>query len=157
MIKYFKIIFIIGICLAVGYMSGEMTQKSIPTWYILLNKPFFNPPDWIFAPVWTSLYVLMGVSAGLIWNFWEERREDVKNALIFFFIQLGLNALWTYLFFGLKNTLLASVEVILLWLIIYETYHKFIKIYKISAYLLIPYLVWVSYATLLTISIWYLN
>lgn len=157
MIKYIKIIFIIAICLAVGLMSSQITQANIPFWYENLIKPNFTPPNWVFAPVWTFLFATMGAAAGLVWNQWNDRKEEVQNALIFFFIQLGLNAFWTYLFFGLQNILLASVEIIILWLIIYETYLKFLKFNRGYGYLLIPYLVWVSYATLLTIVIWYLN
>ena len=157
MIKYIKIIFIIAICLAVGLMSSQITQANIPFWYENLIKPNFTPPNWVFAPVWTFLFATMGAAAGLVWNQWNDRKEEVQNALIFFFIQLGLNAFWTYLFFGLQNILLASVEIIILWLIIYETYLKFLKFNRWYGYLLIPYLVWVSYATLLTIVIWYLN
>lgn len=157
MIRYIKIIFIIAICLAVGLMSSQITQANIPFWYENLQKPSFTPPNWVFAPVWTFLFATMGAAAGMVWNHWENRKEEVQNALIFFFVQLGLNAFWTYLFFGLKNLLLASVEIILLWLLIYETYLKFLKFNRWCGYLLIPYLLWVSYATLLTIVVWYLN
>ncbi|MFY8008748.1 MAG: TspO/MBR family protein, partial [Flavobacterium sp.] len=117
----------------------------------------FNPPNWIFAPVWTVLYILMGVAGGMIWNRIETDEAAVKKAFKFFIIQLGLNALWSYLFFGLHNPLLAFIEVILLWLMILETYNQFKKIDKTAALLLLPYLGWVSFATVLTGSIWWLN
>lgn len=155
--KISKILVVVVTCLVVGYFSGMVTRSAITTWYPTLVKPSFNPPNWIFAPVWSMLYVMMGVSAGLVWNRMEQEKEMVKNALVFFAIQLALNALWSYLFFGLKNPMLAGLEIVILWLMIYETYTKFIKINKIAAFLLIPYLLWVSFAMVLNASIWWLN
>ena len=145
------------ICLAVGYLSGMVTRTSITTWYATLVKPSFNPPNWIFAPVWTSLYVMMGIAAGLIWNQIPSQKEAVTKALQFFAIQLVLNALWSYLFFGMYNLMLATIEVVLLWLMIFETYSQFAKINKTASYLMLPYLAWVSFASVLTASIWWLN
>mgnify|MGYP006165732893 FL=1 len=144
-------------CLAVGYISSIVTRENIPTWYALINKPFFTPPNWVFAPVWTLLYIMMGFAAGSVWNKIDTDEANVKKAFLFFLIQLALNALWSFLFFGLQNPFLASIEIILLWLMIFETYKQFKTIDKLAANLLLPYLVWVSYATLLTISVWYLN
>ena len=155
--KYLKIIYCVVICLAVGYLSSKVTQSSITTWYPTIKKPSFNPPNWVFAPVWTMLYIMMGIAAGMVWNKLETNKELVKKALSFFIVQLLLNALWSYLFFGLKNILLASIEIVLLWLIIYETYHIFKQIDKRASYLLIPYLAWVGFATILTGSIFWLN
>jgi tryptophan-rich sensory protein len=147
----------VAICLVVGYLSSITTQSSINTWYPTLIKPSFNPPNWLFAPVWTLLFIMMGIAAGMIWNHLENQRELVKKALLFFTVQLLLNALWSYLFFGLNNVLLALIEVILLWLVIYETFHIFRKIDKKAAYLFIPYLIWVAFAAVLNGSIYYLN
>lgn len=144
-------------CLAVGYISSIVTRENIPTWYALINKPFFTPPNWVFAPVWTLLYIMMGFAAGSVWNKIDTDEANVKKAFLFFLIQLALNALWSFLFFGLQNPFLASIEIILLWLMIFETYKQFKTIDKLAANLLLPYLVWISYATLLTISVWYLN
>lgn len=155
--KILRIATVIMTCLAVGYISSIVTRENIPTWYALINKPFFTPPNWVFAPVWTLLYIMMGFAAGSVWNKIDTDEANVKKAFLFFLIQLALNALWSYLFFGLHNPMLASFEIILLWLMIYETYVQFKKIDKISGYLLLPYLAWVSFATLLTFSIWYLN
>ena len=157
MSKYLRIIYCVAICLVVGYLSSITTQSSINTWYPTLIKPSFNPPNWLFAPVWTLLFIMMGVAAGMIWNQLENQRELVKKALLFFTVQLLLNALWSYLFFGLNNVLLALIEVILLWLVIYETFHIFKKIDKKAAYLFIPYLIWVAFAAVLNGSIYYLN
>ena len=155
--KTVKIISIVVACLVVGYFSGVVTKSAITTWYPTLIKPGFNPPNWVFAPVWSMLYIMMGVAAGLVWDRIDFQKEMVKKALQFFVIQLALNALWSYLFFGLKNPMLAGLEIIILWLMIYETYLQFVKINKIAGYLLIPYLLWVSFATVLNASIWWLN
>lgn len=155
--KLTKILTVVVTCVAIGYLSGTVTQESILTWYPSLIKPSFNPPNWIFGPVWSMLYIMMGVAAGLIWDRMENEKEIVKNALIIFAIQLTLNALWSYLFFGLRNPMVAGIEIILLWLMIFETYTQFVKINKIAGYLLLPYLAWVSFATVLNGSIWWLN
>ncbi|KAF2334460.1 TspO/MBR family protein [Flavobacterium daemonense] len=155
--KIVKIIIALIVCLSVGYSAGEVTKPSIETWYVMLQKPVFNPPNWIFMPVWSILYVLMAIAAGLVWDKIKEQNEEVKKALLFFIIQLTLNAIWSYLFFGLKNPFLALIEIALLWLMIYETYLKFIKINKTAGYLLIPYLIWVAFAAILNASIWWLN
>ena len=155
--KILRIATVIMTCLAVGYISSIVTRENIPTWYALINKPFFTPPNWVFAPVWTLLYIMMGFAAGSVWNKIDTDEANVKKAFLFFLIQLALNALWSFLFFGLQNPFLASIEIILLWLMIFETYNQFKAIDKLAANLLLPYLVWVSYATLLTISVWYLN
>ncbi|HLA57077.1 MAG TPA: TspO/MBR family protein [Flavobacterium sp.] len=155
--KYTRIALVVVTCLAVGYFSGIATQSGVNTWFPTLKKPVFNPPGWIFAPVWTTLYIMMGVAAGLVWSRIEIEKDAVRKALVFFGTQLALNMLWSFLFFGLGNPLLALVEIVLLLLMIYETYLKFRKIDKISGYLFIPYLLWVGFATVLNASIWWLN
>ena len=155
--KITRILAIVVTCLAIGYFSGMVTRSAITTWYPTLVKPSFNPPNWVFAPVWSMLYIMMGVAAGLVWNRIDFERETVKKALVFFTIQLALNALWSYLFFGLHNPMLAGLEIIVLWLMIYETYIQFVKINKIAGYLFLPYLAWVSFAAVLNGSIWWLN
>jgi tryptophan-rich sensory protein len=154
--KILKIVLMVVLCVTVGYLSGLVTRESILTWYVTLNKPSFNPPNWVFAPVWTLLYIMMGVAAGMVWTSNSEE-QTTKKALGFFAIQLGLNALWSYLFFGLHNPLLALIEIILLWLMIFETYNMFKKINKTVGLLLLPYLAWVSFAAILNASIWWLN
>jgi len=155
--KYVKILIFVLTCVGVGYISGMATRSSVTTWFPTLVKPSFNPPSWVFAPVWSTLYIMMGIAAGLVWSRIDFEKEAVRKALLFFAIQLGLNALWSLLFFGLRNPMLAGIEIILLWLMIYETYIKFGKIDKIAGYLFIPYLLWVSFASVLNISIWWLN
>lgn len=155
--KYVKILIFVVTCIGVGYLSGTVTRSGVETWFPTLVKPSFNPPSWVFAPVWSFLYTIMGIAAGLVWSRIDFEREAVRKALLFFVIQLILNAVWSLIFFGLKNPLLAFIEIILLWLMIYETYVKFIRINKIASYLLIPYLLWVSFAAVLNASIWWLN
>nr|WP_199001554.1 TspO/MBR family protein [Flavobacterium sp. ASV13] len=155
--KLTKIAIALIVCLAVGYSASTVTRPSVESWYPTLIKPSFNPPNWIFMPVWTMLYIFMAVAAGLIWDKIKEQNEEVKKALGFFLIQLTLNAIWSYIFFGLKNPLLALIEIALLWLFIYETYLKFLKINKTAGYLLIPYMAWVGFAAVLNASIWWLN
>ena len=147
----------VATCLVVGSISGVVTREAITTWYVTIEKPSFNPPNWIFAPVWTTLYILMGIGAGLVWQQIETKRQEVKSALVFFFIQLALNALWSLLFFGLKNPLLALIEIVVLLLMIYETFIKFNKLNKFAGYMFIPYLLWVGFATILNGAIWWLN
>ena len=155
--KTVKIVIALIVCLMVGYSASVVTRPSVETWYPTIIKPSFNPPNWIFMPMWTFLYILMAVAAGLVWDKIKEQNEEVKKALGFFLIQLTLNAIWSYLFFGLKNPMLALIEIALLLLMIYETYLKFIKINKIAGYLLIPYMAWVAFAAILNASIWWLN
>ncbi len=155
--KILRIAVVLMTCLVVGFLSGMMTKESITTWYPTLLKPVFNPPNWVFAPVWTVLYIMMGIAGGLVWNKIETNGASVKLAFKFFIIQLALNALWSFIFFYLHNPFLALVEIILLWLMIYETYNQFKKIDSKAGMLLLPYLAWVSFATLLNASIWWLN
>ena len=155
--KITRIAIAVIVCLAVGYSSSTFTKEGVETWYPTILKPSFNPPNWVFMPVWTLLFILMGVAAGLVWDKIKEQNEEVKKALGFFLAQLILNAVWSYIFFGLKNPMLALIEIALLWLMIYETYLKFTKINKTAGYLLIPYMAWVIFAGILNASIWWLN
>ena len=157
MSKLYKILVMVVTCLVVGYLSSNVTQTSVNTWYPTLNKPSFTPPNWAFPVAWTTLYIFMGIAAGLVWSRIEYEADVVRKSLTYFAIQLALNALWSYLFFGLKNPLLALIEIVLLWLMIYETYAQFKKVSKIAGYLFIPYLIWVTYASALNASIWWLN
>lgn len=157
--RTFKILVMIVTCVIVGAISGLVTKESVDTWYPMINKPSFNPPNWIFAPVWSTLYVMMGIAAGLVWDKMEikTQTETVKKGLKFFAIQLALNALWSYIFFGLHNPMLALLEIVVLWLMIYETFVQFNKVNKIAGYLFIPYLLWVTFAFVLNASIYWLN
>ena len=144
------------ICLAVGGLAAFATQSSVTTWFPTLNKPFFNPPSWLFGPVWTTLYILMGVALWLVWNA-PETHPQRKNGIIIFAIQLIFNFLWSFLFFGMKNPLFALFDIVLMLITITLTIIIFRKINTKTTPLLVPYLAWVSFATLLNVSIWWLN
>jgi tryptophan-rich sensory protein len=131
-------------------------REALDSWYANLNKPFFNPPGWVFGPVWTTLYALMAVSAFLVWQKGLDTRA-VRIALAFFVLQLILNALWTPLFFGAKMPLAAFIEILLLWAAILLTILTFAHVSRLAALLLVPYITWVSFAALLNASIWLLN
>ncbi len=149
------VIAVVG-CELVGILGGLFTAPAIKEWYIFLNKPAFSPPNWIFGPVWTVLYFLMGVAAYLIW-IKSDSRKKIKTALNFFLAQLVFNFLWSLLFFGLHSPLLALVDIVILWQLIVVTMVSFYPLSKTAAYLLLPYLVWVSFATILNASIVILN
>jgi benzodiazapine receptor len=155
--KFTKISILVVTCLGIGYLSSIVTKSSVDTWYPTTIKPSFNPPNWAFPIAWTTLFVFMGIAGGLVWDKIKIKPDEVKKALVFFAIQLALNALWSFLFFGLRNPMLAMIEIVLLWLMIYETFVKFNRIDKISGYLFVPYLLWVSFAAVLNVSIWWLN
>lgn len=138
-----------------GVVGSLFTVRAIPAWYAGLTKPALNPPAWVFGPVWTLLYALMGVAAFLIWVQAESRERT--RALRIFALQLILNAAWSIIFFGLENPGLAFADIIFLWLAIVWTTAAFYKISRTAAYLLLPYIVWVSFAVYLNYSIWRLN
>lgn len=149
-----QLILSIGLCLGAGILGSFFTVSSIPTWYVTLNKPPFSPPNWVFGPAWTILYILMGISLYLVWI---SKGKLKQNALNLFFVQLGLNALWSIIFFGMKNPTLALVDIVALWIVIFLTIKSFTKISKLAGNLLIPYLLWVSFASVLNLAIVLLN
>jgi benzodiazapine receptor len=150
-----KLIISCGLCLAVG-LVGSFFTNSLSGWYQNLQKPPFNPPSWVFAPVWTILYLLMGVSAFLVWRSGPVTTA-VKFALTCFLVQLAFNALWTPLFFLLRTPLAALVDIILLWFAIVATIISFHKVSTPAAILLAPYIIWVSFAAVLNAAICILN
>ena len=125
-------------------------------WYSTLSKPFFTPPSWIFGPAWTTLYTLMAISAFLVWRKGFKKKQ-IKNALKLFAIQLFLNAIWSPVFFGAHNLLLALIIIIAMWFYIVKTIKAFAKIDRVASYLLYPYIAWVSFASILNFSLWLLN
>jgi benzodiazapine receptor len=151
-----RILIFVLVCELAGIVGSFFTTPSIPGWYAGLDKPSFNPPNWVFAPVWTLLYALMGLSAYLIYEKGPKRKE-VRVALAVFAGQLVLNALWSIVFFGAHMILGAAVVIIILWGMILASIWLFSKISKAAAYLLIPYILWVSFATILNISLYVLN
>lgn len=152
----FKFVVSITIPLLAGFVGSIFTFSSIANWYVYLNKPTLTPPSWIFSPVWTTLFVLMGIGLFLVWKSGWERRE-VKIAMLAFGIQLVLNTLWSILFFGAENPGLAFIDIVLLWVAILVTIGLFSKISKTAALLLVPYVFWVSFAAYLNYGIWILN
>lgn len=151
-----KLIIAIIVSNLAGVIGSLFTSPSIPGWYSQLNRPSFNPPSWVFAPVWTTLYLLMGVSAFFVWKKGFDRR-DVRIALGIFLTQLFLNSIWSIIFFSLHSPFGAFVEIIFLWSAILLTVVYFWKISKPAAYLLLPYIFWVSFAAFLNFFIWQLN
>lgn len=151
-----KLVIAIVLCEAVGIIGTLFTLTAIPTWYAGLAKPFFSPPNWLFGTVWTTLYLLMGISLFLVWQKGYKKKK-VTVALKYFFIQLFLNLLWTPLFFGLRNPLLGLCDIILLLIMIISTMKHFYSLSKVAFSLFIPYVLWVSFAMALNFAIFVLN
>ncbi len=153
--KYLKLIVCVLLTLFVGGISGVATASGINNWFMTLNKPFFNPPNYLFGPVWTVLYLLMGISLFLILQ--STLKELKRKALLIFAIQLSLNFLWSFLFFKFQLIGLSFIEIIMIWISILAMIISFYKINRIAAWLQIPYLLWVSFAIVLNGAIWWLN
>ncbi len=151
-----RIVLSIIICLLVGTIGSLATQTSINTWYIGLMKPSWNPPSWVFAPVWITLYIMMGIAAGIVWNRGTHHKW-VKIALYHFGIQLFLNGLWSIIFFGLQKPFIALLTIASLFIMVILTIKWFKVINKWSALLLLPYILWLAFATLLNFEICRLN
>lgn len=155
----FKGVLFVVVSILIAEMAGAIgtsaTFSSIPTWYADLVKPSFSPPSWIFAPAWTLLYALMGIAAYLVWR--KKENPGRKEALKIYLLNLIMNAEWSLIFFGMRNPGLALFEILLLWTVILLTAIKFYKIDKAAGILFIPYLLWVSFATILNFSVWRLN
>lgn len=145
----------VALCLLVSGIGGAITATSVGTWYQTLMKPPFNPPDWVFAPVWITLYLLMAVAGWRVW-----RRAGLgpgRRALVVFAMQLGLNLAWSFLFFGLRRIDLALVEIVFLLVAIIANTVLFWRIDRLAGILFVPYLLWVAYAIALNASLWLLN
>lgn len=155
--KAIRIIVFIVVCELAGIIGSIFTTPAIQGWYAGLTKPPFNPPNWIFAPVWTALYALMGISAFLVYEKKSVPGGAVRKALTVFAVQLVLNSLWSVVFFGAHMIFGAAVVIVVLWAMILATMVLFYGISKAAAYLLVPYFLWVSFATVLNISLYVLN
>ncbi|OGE71502.1 TspO protein [Candidatus Daviesbacteria bacterium RIFOXYD1_FULL_41_10] len=155
--KYGKLFASIIICEGAGFIGSFFTIPAISIWYATLVKPSFAPPNFIFGPVWTVLYLLMGISLYLVWEKKDKRRVIRGKGLQFFALQLGLNVLWSAMFFGQKSPALGLLVIVLLWVAIFQTIKFFGKINTAASYLLYPYLLWVSFAAVLNFMIWQLN
>ncbi|HGE72528.1 TPA: tryptophan-rich sensory protein [Candidatus Poribacteria bacterium] len=151
-----KLAISIGVCLAAGFIGSIFTNASIPTWYMTLEKPSFNPPNWLFGPVWTALYILMGIAAFLVWRA-GLGEPKARTALIIFIIQLILNVLWSVAFFGFRSPIAGLVVIVILWVAILLTILSFVKVSIIAGILLIPYILWVSFASILNAAIYVLS
>ncbi len=151
-----KLVIAVAVPLLVGGLSGFATARGVSDWYPTLIKPSFNPPEWVFGPVWTVLYISMGVAAFLVWREGLDG-DGVRIALAVFAIQLALNGLWSILFFGMQSPVWALVEIALLWTAIGITVVLFWRIAPLPGALLLPYWAWVSFALLLNASLWWLN
>jgi tryptophan-rich sensory protein len=141
----------------VGILSSVAAGNSVSTWYRSLKKPVWNPPGWIFAPVWTLLYGLMGLASWLVWKKREDQKDPARTGLKLYGVQLTLNSLWSLIFFGARRVNLALVEIVSLWAAILVTIIKFALVDRRAAWLMIPYQLWVSFALILNAAIWWLN
>ena len=144
------------VCEGVGLLAAWITQTSVTTWYPALTKPGFTPPNWLFGPVWTVLYAMMGVAAALVW---QRRTEDTlsQSALVLFVVQLLLNGGWSFAFFGARSPGLGLIVIVALWGALAWTTERFFRVRTAAGWLLVPYLLWVTYAGALNLSIWLLN
>ncbi|MFC1962713.1 TspO/MBR family protein [Chloroflexota bacterium] len=156
-LKYvYKLIISIVACQFAGFIGSIFTTSAIPTWYAAIEKPAFTPPNWLFAPAWITLYVLMAIAASIVWQRGLGDKQ-VRAGLIIFLVQLILNALWSVVFFGLESLLYGIVVIVALWIAILLTTIKFLRISNLAGSLLLPYIGWVTFAVLLTVSIYFLN
>ena len=157
-INYKKLLISLAIPQLAGLLGSVANFSSIGTWYVTLEKPVFNPPNWIFGPVWTLLFLLMGVALYLVWDHRVIfHKHKVDHAIEVFLLQMILNVLWSWLFFGAKMPLWAFGEIVILWGAILWNIIVFYRVRKWAGYLLIPYIVWVSFAIVLNFSLWWLN
>ena len=140
------------LCLGVGAVGGWITAPAVVEWYPTLNKPSFNPPNWVFGPVWTALYIMMAIAAWLVWQ-----QGNAKAALTLFFAQLALNSAWSFLFFGARSTWLGLVGIAMLWLALLATVIAFFQKSKTAGFIMLPYMAWVSFAAALNFAFWQLN
>lgn len=152
----FRFLASVGICFLAGAIGSFFTSPSIPGWYQNINKPFFNPPNWIFGPVWSVLFLMMGISLYLIWKK-EAAKKEKRIAILIFAAQLLFNAFWSIAFFGLKSPFLGLIVIFILLLLIAVNIFKFCKISKEAGILLVPYIIWVMFASILNFAIWKLN
>jgi tryptophan-rich sensory protein len=151
-----RLIISLFVCQLAGIIGSIFTTPVIATWYATLKKPSFSPPNWLFGPVWIALYVLMGISLFLVWRKGSDT-QFVRNGLILFGIQLFFNVLWSVAFFGLRSPISGLVVIVFLWITILLTILQFSKVSELATALLIPYIVWVSFAAILNVSLFLLN
>ena len=151
-----RLIISLALCQIAGIIGSTFTRPAIPTWYASLNKPAYSPPDWVFGPVWITLYVLMGISLFLVWR----KGLDIpyaRSGIVLFIIQLIFNVLWSVVFFGLKSPLGGLIIIVILWILILLTMLEFYKVSELAGALLMPYILWISFAAILNTSFFFLN
>lgn len=145
----------LALCFVVAGLGGAATSTSVSTWYLELEKPSWNPPSWVFGPVWTVLYAMMAVAAWLVWR--VPPSTERSAGLRVFGVQLALNLLWSCVFFGLRNPGWAFLEVVLMWTAIAVTMRCFLRLSRPAGWLLAPYLAWTTFAATLNFTLWMLN
>jgi translocator protein len=150
-----KLVISIFVCLVAGLIGSIFTISSIPVWYATLNKPFFSPPNWLFAPAWTILYILMGIALFYVWKAPKVRKTN--EGLMLFGAQLIFNVIWSIVFFGFRSIVGGVLSIAVLLILILMTTAQFYRIDKRAAYLMVPYLLWVCFATMLNIAVYFLN
>ncbi|MEM8946937.1 MAG: TspO/MBR family protein [Planctomycetota bacterium] len=150
--SFVHLVLAVAVCFAAAGIGAQFMPGE---WYAGLNKPTWNPPNWIFGPVWTALYTMMAVSAWLVWC--KLDWKGGRDLLMLFGVQLALNAAWSWLFFGLHRPELALIDIVALWLAIVATIWSFRPVSQTAAWLLVPYLAWVTFATLLNLALWRMN
>lgn len=156
MSSFVKLLIAIAIPVLVGGISGFFTVTGVDSWYQTIQKPSWNPPNWVFGPVWTTLYVMMGIALWLVWK--EDTSRELKMiAFILFGVQLILNFLWSFVFFKLEQPGFAFLEILFMWVAILATIFAFAQVNKTAAWLLVPYISWVSFAAILNFTIWRMN
>lgn len=161
--KFAWVLFFVFICEAAGIIGSAATFSAIPTWYATLIKPAFNPPNWLFGPVWTTLYALMGISVFLIFQKLhvkdkkKKNLRELKSLIVLFFVHLAVNTLWSIVFFGMREILAAYVVILLLWMMIAVLILRFYKFSRAASWLLVPYFLWVSFASVLNFALWRIN
>jgi tryptophan-rich sensory protein len=153
--QIFKLLVSLALPLGLGAIAGLFTAEAVPEWYETLNRPSFNPPNWLFGPVWTILYILLGISLFLIWK--QSASKERNLAIFVFLLQQALNFGWSFIFFYFNMIGLALIEIILLWISIIIMLVLFYKIKPMAAYINIPYLIWVTFATILNAGYYLLN
>ncbi|MCA9174760.1 MAG: tryptophan-rich sensory protein [Planctomycetales bacterium] len=153
--RWIGLVVFIVLCVGAGGLGAIVTTPEIDGWYKTIEKPSWNPPDYVFGPVWTTLYVMMATAAWWIWR--PAGLRAARKPLVLFAVQLGLNVAWSWIFFGMHQLGLAFGEILVLWLAILATTVAFYRRSRIAGWLMAPYLAWVSFASVLNFTIWQLN
>lgn len=150
-----SLLIFIGVCFSAALLGSVATNASIKTWYPTIKKPSWNPPNWVFAPVWSTLYLMMAIAGRIVWE--RGPHQGLNLPIILFSVQLILNALWSVIFFGLRKPGWACIEIAFLWISILAATMAFWNVDWVAGALMIPYLLWVSFASFLNFTIWHLN